>query len=271
MAWHDIEQKAIEDGVSPRIVAMEAIQVQLLGAIYADHASASLGFQGGTCLRLVHGGHRYSEDLDFVSTLLTAAESNRLMSGAAGVAESRLAPVLGPGKGALDEPRSGRTGDVRTWWFRFQRHGSREVLRVKLELGRFPAHDLSPRAVLSPIPIGAPHALVMACSPRELLADKLNALAQRRYVKGRDLYDIWFLTETLGCTPDRELVEAKFRDYGTPDPHEALAKRKESLDATQLRLEMERFLPVSVRQHLGMRDYEPVVTAVRQVVEEVLG
>jgi len=270
MAWRDVELRAVEEGISPRIIAMEAIQVHLLGAIYADAASAKLGFQGGTCLRLVHGGHRYSEDLDFVSVDLADGESNRLISSAARSAGSRLAVVLGPGERTLDEGKTGDAGKVRTWWFRYRRQGEREVLRVKLELGRYPAHDLSPLAVRPTALPFVPHALVMACSPRELLADKINALAQRAYVKGRDLYDIWFLTEVLGVGLDVELVETKFRDYGTKQPRERLGERVQALDGKSLGAEMELFLPAPTRRLLAADDYAAVLAAVKKAADEVL-
>ena len=270
MAWRDVELQAVEEGVSARIIAMEAVQVQLLGAIYADTAAARLGFQGGTCIRLVHGGHRYSEDLDFVNLGTPDDELKRLFTSAAGSAGSRLATVLGPGKATFHETTAGAAGRVMTWWFRYQRQGAREVLRVKLELGRFPAHDLSPMAVRSPSLAFAPHALTMACSSRELLADKINALAQRQYVKGRDLYDIWFLVEVLRADLDLELVGQKFRDYGTKRPHARLIERMRGLDAASLGAEMERFQPAPTRRLLASNDYAVVLAAVRRAVEEVL-
>ena len=270
MAWRDIELRAVDEGVSPRIIAMEAIQVHLLGALYADTASIGLGFQGGTCLRLVHGGHRYSEDLDFVDPGTADHELDRLMSSAARAAGARLAAVIDPGETTFQEATTSAEGRVKTWWFRYRRQGEREVLRVKLELGRYPAHDLSPLPVRpSSLPF-APHALVMACSARELLADKLNALAQRPYVKGRDLYDIWFLTEVLRTSLDVKLVETKFRDYGTKQPRARLSERVQALDATSLGAEMERFLPAPTRRLLAANDYAPVLTAVKRAVDEVL-
>jgi len=270
MAWRDIELRAVNEGLSPRIIAMEAIQVDLLGAIYADAASTRLGFHGGTCLRLVHGGHRYSEDLDFVNVDTPDEELERLMTASARLAGERLAAVLDPGETTFDEAKAGAEGKVKTWWFRYRRQGDREVLRVKLEVGRYPAHDLSPLAVLPSSSPFSPHALVMACSARELLADKLNALAQRPYVKGRDLYDIWFLTEVLRVELDTELVETKFLDYGTKRPREQLRERLQAVDRASLGAELERFLPAPTRRLLSANDYAAVLSAVEQAVGEVL-
>ena len=270
MSWQDIERQAVDEGVSARVVAMEAIQRQLLDALYADPRALTIAFQGGTCLRLVHGGHRYSEDLDLVSTEITDEAADELMASAARRAGPRLALVLGPCDARLDAPKVGAEGRMRAWWFRAQRQGAREVLRVKTELGRYPAHDARPFNLRPSGSILAPAPLVMACSPRELLADKVNALAQRAYVKGRDLYDVWFLREGLRVGLDRELVDAKFLDYRTERPREALGERLETLVAEQVRAEMARFLPGATRSLLEAEDYTSVLAATRSTIEEVL-
>ncbi len=49
----------------PRFMLREYLQYKILESVYAtDHAN-SLCFLGRTCLRIVHGNHRFSEDLDF--------------------------------------------------------------------------------------------------------------------------------------------------------------------------------------------------------------
>ncbi len=47
-------------------LSKEALQVYTLAAIYGQPASDRIIFQGGTCLRLVYGGPRYSVDVDAV-------------------------------------------------------------------------------------------------------------------------------------------------------------------------------------------------------------
>ena len=270
MSWNDILLKAAEERLSPRIVGMEAIQLGLLDAIYRNTDSTGLAFQGGTCLRLVYGGLRYSEDLDFVSVAARPEPFDELMRLAATKAEQQLATLLGPGEATLGEGKTGRDGRVRTWWFRYVRQGDRQVLKVKLELGSFPAHDTSLKSVRSPLLPFLPPPMVVACSPRELLADKLNAVAQRPYIKGRDLYDIWYLTECLHTELDTELVERKFQDYGTREPRRTLTERLKVICAGDIAREMERFVPKALRQQLEADGYVGVLEAVRRVVERVL-
>lgn len=267
MGWQDVEVSAAAEGISSRIMGMEVIQVHLLDAIFSRTESAGLSFQGGTCLRLVHGGHRYSEDLDFVDDKTSAEALDGLMQRSTRSAGARLAAVLGPGETKLGAMTDG--GAVLSWWFRYQRSGAREVLRVKLEVGRYPAHDVAVRATTATSFSPLPTALVRACSLRELLADKVNALAQREYVKGRDLYDIWFLN-AMGVETDRNLARRKFQDYGTRRPLEKLSERMQVLEAGEVSAEMERFLPSALRQHLAATGYAEVLVAVRKVIREVL-
>src|SRR4030042_1593132 len=49
----------------PRVMLREYLQYKILEACYESEHSNSLCFMGGTCLRIVHGNRRFSEDLDF--------------------------------------------------------------------------------------------------------------------------------------------------------------------------------------------------------------
>jgi len=52
-----------------RVRQSEILQLLLLDNIYSHSGSEKIIFQGGTALRWVYGGMRFSEDLDFVSSL----------------------------------------------------------------------------------------------------------------------------------------------------------------------------------------------------------
>ena len=48
-----------------RFILREYLQHKILQIIYDSEYASSLTFLGGTCLRIVHGNNRFSEDLDF--------------------------------------------------------------------------------------------------------------------------------------------------------------------------------------------------------------
>ena len=61
-----------------RFILREYLQHKLLQLIYDGPLADRFIFLGGTCLRIVHGNQRFSEDLDFDNTGVTAAEFGEL-------------------------------------------------------------------------------------------------------------------------------------------------------------------------------------------------
>lgn len=59
-------------------ILREYLQHKLLQLIYNSPLGDRFFFLGGTCLRIVHGNNRFSEDLDFDNTGVTAAEFGEL-------------------------------------------------------------------------------------------------------------------------------------------------------------------------------------------------
>src|ERR1700678_3127410 len=49
----------------PRFILREYLQHKILQVIFDSEYANQLVFLGGTCLRIVHGNLRFSEDLDF--------------------------------------------------------------------------------------------------------------------------------------------------------------------------------------------------------------
>ncbi|MDR9410819.1 MAG: nucleotidyl transferase AbiEii/AbiGii toxin family protein, partial [Balneolaceae bacterium] len=49
----------------PRFLLREYLQYKILEIIFESKYATHLCFLGGTCLRIVHGNNRFSEDLDF--------------------------------------------------------------------------------------------------------------------------------------------------------------------------------------------------------------
>lgn len=46
-------------------VLREYLQCKILEILFESRFAGKFCFLGGTCLRLIHGGQRFSEDLDF--------------------------------------------------------------------------------------------------------------------------------------------------------------------------------------------------------------
>ena len=51
--------------INESVVAREFLQILFLKELYNQNFSKDIFFKGGTCIRLIYGGTRFSEDLDF--------------------------------------------------------------------------------------------------------------------------------------------------------------------------------------------------------------
>lgn len=206
------------------ICKAEIAQLILLHELYRQKDSRRLIFQGGTALRWCYGGSRFSEDLDFV-TSLDPKSVQTMLEAALKNARNLMIAHFGPGTLEL-RPKSARAEAVKCF-VDFRPEAAREKISVKLEFeGLLP--DKSPdvrQLVLSSLGSVAhltvtgefrvPRAstVLVAETPEEILSDKVRALLERRYLKGRDFYDLWHLYAVLKIPADVNIIERKWRSY----------------------------------------------------------
>jgi len=93
MLKDELISRSQEEGLPLKIIEKEALQIYILSELFALPESTSLTLQGGTCLRFVYNGARYSEDLDFVTT----ADKNKINQIVEDLSRSlaRLEPLFG--------------------------------------------------------------------------------------------------------------------------------------------------------------------------------
>jgi len=145
---------------------------------------------------------RFSEDLDFV-TDLTRTDTERLLAKTYPQAVKSCLGQFGRGS-AEQQIKEARKSAYKTL-FVFRPEAQRERIAVRLEFEML-QQDLVPkfkRFVLRDLPqvaglmIGGqlllPYtsSIVLAETAEEILSDKIRALFERKYLKGRDLFDIW--------------------------------------------------------------------------------
>lgn len=205
----------------------ELFQLILLQHLYARPESTHLVFQGGTAIRWCHNGGRFSEDLDFVTHLGRPALERLLQAIVASVTRESIAH-FGPGLCTFS-PR-GQRDEGMVWRAAFEPQNVRERIMVKIEceqLREGVALVTEPRvlgmqgAVSYLIAGGAlriprPNSVLVVESLEEILSDKVRALLERPYLKGRDIYDVWHLRERLQVPVVRQVVERKFSCYAFP-------------------------------------------------------
>ena len=212
-----------------RILLKEALQAYVLDYIYNHPDYRSLNFYGGTCLHVVYGLNRLSEDLDF---------DNRT-----GLNLSQLAPDL-----AFYFQRIFGIADAATK----VQQGAGGILRVTIKFPVLNALGLSLRvnealhlkvevsqhdqvAVIQHTPVLAYGRSLVAShfSLETMMAGKMLACLERSfkignsgaYVKGRDFYDlIWFMQQRVQPLEEKLARDGK-QPYTTHSAILALQER----------------------------------------------
>ena len=242
----------------------EIAQLILLHQLYMQKESRHVIFQGGTAIRWCFGGSRFSEDLDFVTTLAPEAVKKILNTVAAGV-EKLMVPHFGAGTLAVSEKKA-RTGAFKCF-MDFRPDGRPEKISIKLEFEGL-ASDKKPEvqtlvlSMLSPVTylisagefrVPRPHTVIVVQTPAEILSDKVRALLERPYLKGRDFFDLWYLYSILKTPVEARIIENKFTLYRETfvarrdvDFFIRPSKQEKTLMIEAIEQDLSRFLPPHV-------------------------
>jgi predicted nucleotidyltransferase component of viral defense system len=255
-----IQRRGIEAGMDQNLMK-EAIHLHLLSALSETGVLQHVIFQGGTALRLCYGGERYSEDLDFVcgkaGAYLKDVEFDALVDKALETTKRTLqrdfdidAAQIALKRPAQPELVKGSDVNVAAWQIVVPVNPTPKTpkSRIKIEFANVPSYDSKPLTVsATPGLVQIQDVILNAETPNEILADKAVALTARAVLKFRDVWDVWFLVNKLGATPDRDMVLKKFADYGTTDiavkANARLDELAKDATATAFYAEMKRFLP----------------------------
>jgi len=216
-----IQRLAQRHRIGMQVQERDYIQHLLLWLLYSR--TQELIFKGGTALRLVYGGNRYSEDLDFngpddVAVLQTLWEEVVAGLEDFGVtAEMRNAWASDVGY-SFDVSYRGPLYDGR----------DRSKGKVRVDINRRPEDVEAHRELVTSEYDDVRPFVVTVLTLEHLLAEKVRALLVRG--KPRDLYDIWLLLRR-GGQPDPALVQRKLSLYGMTWECDALEEALERVRA----------------------------------------
>jgi predicted nucleotidyltransferase component of viral defense system len=261
----------------------ELFQLILLQCLYSRPESSRLVFQGGTAIRWCHNGGRFSEDLDFV-TAMDRAELDQLIRSIEVPVTNESIAHFGSGR-LVVTPRGQRDEGV-AWRVAFEPQNLRDRIMVKVECER-----LLPGVVLASDPrvlgmqnavsyliargefrIPRPNSVLVVETLEEILSDKVRALLERPYLKGRDLYDVWHLRERLQVRLVRELVERKFSCYEGPFTRRRPPEWFQDADSelkTAIENDLGRFLSPEVMSVCRNDGYLPFLDAVKGLFRDL--
>ena len=247
-----ITEKARIDKVSSSLVFKEHVQLAVLDYLFRKGLFSQMVFQGGTALRLVYQGVRYSEDLDFV---LRKKDLPCFLN-----MRDELKPLTAHIKKFIPFVRQAQlkaqkeTETFRRYSLILETDFLSAQDKTNIELANVPSHKHQTVILRHPDTMVTPAVTVE--TPEEILSDKCVAFAAREYIKGRDLWDIYFLLNTLKVPQNRaiiDMVKRKISDYGLREDKflgsfEQKTGLLESKGASLLREEMDKFLPASYRE-----------------------
>ncbi len=176
-----------------REITQELILFALSTSDFFSHAA----FQGGTCLRIVHGLRRFSEDMDFMLKKYESAFSwQQYLTLISTTLEQYSYKVELQDKSRADETvkKAFIKDDSIVKVLRLayvSRQGMQRKIRIKLEIDTNPPDGGEFESAFIGFP--APSSITVETLPT-LFAGKSHALLCRKYEKGRDWYDfLWYL------------------------------------------------------------------------------
>ncbi|MDZ7723572.1 MAG: nucleotidyl transferase AbiEii/AbiGii toxin family protein [candidate division KSB1 bacterium] len=220
----------------PGFMIREYLQYKILDFIYKSDFANSLSFMGGTCLRIIHGNHRFSEDLDFDNLGIKGEDFEKLTR--------HITTQL---------EREGYEVEIKTvmrgaWhcYIRFPRllfdgglSGYKNE-KILIQLDTEPQdYVYSPkRIILNKFEVFS----AVLCTPLSLLlAQKYLAILNRPRKKGRDFYDVLFLN-SKNISPDYQYLKNKAEIEEPRMLKDALENVCKDLDMNLIAKDVEPFL-----------------------------
>jgi len=220
----------------PRFMLREYLQYKILEIVYESPFATDLCFLGGTCLRIVYGNRRFSEDLDFDNISLEEDAFNEVANEIQkGLEREGYNVVL-------------KTVMKGAWHCHIKFPGllyneglsGHKEEKILIQLDTEPQHfDYEPEQFLlnrfevfttiwtTPLPV--------------LMAQKLYAIINRDRNKGRDFYDLVFLMGRE-IRPNYEYLKAKAAITDTKLLKKAILNRCQQLDMETMAKDVEPFL-----------------------------
>ena len=241
----------------------ELMQHYVLSSLSRAGLFGEAMFHGDTCLRIVYGMNRFSEDLDFLlkepspsfrwQRYLESVRKDCAQEGIPFEVQDKSQAGMAVQKAFL---KTDSVGKVLTLELPFERHRPRKI-RIKLEIDINPPAGSTFTTSYITFPVTTP---MTTQSLESGFALKLHALFCRSYVKGRDWYDfVWYVARKT--SPDLALLGQALRQQGpwagqqitvtmgwVRENMEAAIRR---IDWTAARDDVQRFVPL--REQEGLR------------------
>ncbi len=266
MLWEELQLLSKRMQLPLHHVFQEEIQKTILTHLSRQAAFNDIVFQGGTSLRFFYDNPRFSEDLDFV--MREGKKQYDLIATLSGM-RSFVRDIFPFLENITVHPQK-RNNDLQRLIVNTHADLPEQNLRIHMELASVPSYFNRPK-ILQYSPL---YPAVRVEDMIEILADKLVALAGRPYLKGRDIWDIHFLTVEKHTTVSWDLVIQKAMDYGiTPSTCKkklrASSKKLRTEGVSVLTMELKRFLPSTLLDQY-VETFPTMVAHVATITEQIV-
>jgi len=278
--------KLIQDRLDSYRCASSLEEEHAVREITQEVALAALGrteffklavFQGGTCLRILYGLNRFSEDLDF---LLKAANRDfELRPYLQAVSDElkaygydmdildRSSAEIAVRKAFLKDDSLGKLLQLR----HTDKSGPLRKIRIKFEVDTNPPSGSGVEIKYVDFPFVS--SVVVQDKP-SLFAGKIHALLCREYTKGRDWYDfLWYTSPDVGI--NYAFLSSALRQQGPwRDKNvlvdgrwclERLESKIDSVDWQAAREDVRRFVKTSEQPSLGLWSKDLFLSQLRKI------
>lgn len=218
-----------------RHLLREYLQYKILEIIFNSKFALKLSFLGGTALRMLYGNTRFSEDLDFDNFGLTKEEFDDIVA----VIKTGM-EAQGFKLEASAVSKGAYRCNIRLPEMLFEKglSGHKEE-KILIQVDTAAHHfEYSPeRKILSKFDVF----LEIFVTPKDIiLSQKIYAALNRKRAKGRDFFDIVFLSSL--ARPDYRYLELKTGIQNEHDLKRALTDKIQSLDLKELGHDVKNFL-----------------------------
>ena len=234
-----------------RFILREYLQHKILQIIFDSEYAGEFVFLGGTCLRIVHGNTRFSEDLDFDNLRMKEEVFEKI----AALIRKSLEQ-----EGYNIEMKTVYRGAYHCY-IRFPDLLYRESLsghpeeKILIQLDTEPQHfDFTPqRYILNRFDVFT----TVFITPLDiLLAQKFYAIINRERNKGRDFYDTVFLLSLID-QPDYDYLELKLNITDAKQLKEMVLDKCSKIDMKEMARDVQPFLfdPGDVKKVILFEEY----------------
>ncbi len=235
---------------SPKAILVEYLQYEILDSVFKQKNSDKLSFMGGTAIRIVHGGNRFSEDLDFDNFGLTFGDFEDVLKKSIKDMEN---------KGFEIEIRLVKKGAYHAY-IKFPNllfdnqlspHASEKILikidtvlkekTFKPEIFILNGFDIYKKIIVNPKNI--------------VLSQKIIAILERKKTKGRDFFDVSYLLSK--ADPDYNYLERFANIKNQQQLKKELLTKTSDLNLKKLARDVEPFLinPDEKERIVDFRNY----------------